>query len=1465
MQETSKKATFVLALALLPIKIIKIIARFLVGATLGLYLLLLLLTSLPVVQRWTAEKLSSVLAEQLQTAVTMSNVRLGLFNRVVVDDLSLLDQDGRHLLNASRLSAKVDILELIKGRVRIASVQLYGYDIRLRRDDPARPYNFQFVIDSFSSDDTTSHTPIDIAIRDIMIRRGSVRHDLTWLPHQEGIDPNHLRVHDLTLHAALRVLTDDSINVEVKRLSLEESSSTLRLRNMQFALEASRSECHVSDMTIDLPGSTLSIPHLEATYSIPDTTQRATQFLAGIVAKADVTGSLLPSDLLPLLPHLPGLSNFSTPFSFSTSVTLADSRLQLGELNVRSQQGLALAAQCRVGLAPPQNAWADIERLSIDAPMLGAVLDFLSSGDNAPVSPTLAQTLRRIGDISLHGRGEYSPTLSQATADISTSIGQASLNATLTDNDHLRLHAETTDIRLAALLDQERSPVDNITISANAEASLKSGTIAGTLTATNLNVNGHTIGDAHLQLRLDRTKANAELRVADDELSFSLIADLADDNGMRFTPDGLTQLQGFVVLDNLRLRTPDHSLHLNDLTLHNFVDADGQHIELSGDFIDAHADGHFVPTTLARAGQQMLHRAMPSVVPTPADTVGFTPSDELAFTIQLWNTDPLLALTDVDLHLPEPGIIRGHFDSSAQEISLRADFAHVIIGSQSLMDVALDFAQADDSLRMDVRLNRQMEDGPVALSLSTDGRRDRLHTLLSWDTHRQPTLYGQMAATSTFLRDERGRIGADISIRPTQVNISDTIWTVSPASISLHDGVVDVNDFEVTQMKRHLRVNGRASSLPSDTLHAHLHDIDLQYVFGLIDFHDVELAGHATGHVAAHNLMASPVVDADLTIPDFHLNYGLLGNLHVLGGWGRKGPHSIDLDGYVTEPDRHLITRVNGIVTPGHDPGSGIDLNIFANYTNIYFINFFTEGILDNVQGRATGYARLFGPFGDLDLEGNINIDTAAVSLGVLGTRYTVVGDSIHLRPGSFFMNKVRVRDPYYGTDSRDHYALLNGRLRHNHFDDISYDFNVEAHDCLGYDFRDFGEQTFYGTVFANGTVHVAGMPGSLTCDIKAHPTAGTTFTYNASSPDAITDNSFITYVTHDRDSTRHGSTTVPHSASPPDGIQESAESDMRINFDLDIGQEATMRLLMDQRSEDNIILHGDGHIRANYHNKGSFQMYGTYRVDRGTYRLSLQDVIRKEFQFEQGSTITFGGQPMKGDLRLRALYTVPSVSLNDLSAGSNFSSSNVRVNCIMNITGQAEHPQISFDFDIPNVNEDEKQMVRSLISTDEERNLQVIYLLGIGRFYTYGTTDQNQTGTAVNSLLSTTLSGQLNNLLANAIGSSASNWNFGTNLSTGNTGWSSVDVEGMLSGRLLNNRLLVNGTFGYRDTPVANTNFIGDFDVQWLLTPSGNVRLKAYSETNDRYFTKSALTTQGLGIQLRKDFNTLRDLFRRR
>ena len=105
-------------------------------------------------------------------------------------------------------------------------------------------------------------------------------------------------------------------------------------------------------------------------------------------------------------------------------------------------------------------------------------------------------------------------------------------------------------------------------------------------------------------------------------------------------------------------------------------------------------------------------------------------------------------------------------------------------------------------------------------------------------------------------------------------------------------------------------------------------------------------------------------------------------------------------------------------------------------------------------------------------------------------------------------------------------------------------------------------------------------------------------------------------------------------------------------------------------------------------------------------------------------------------------------------------------------------------------------------------------------------------------------------------------NWNIGANLSTGQEGWSDVEAEAILSGRLLNNRLLINGNFGYRENVMANTNFVGDFEAIWLLTKDGQCRLRGYNQTNDRSFTKSTLTTQGIGFIYKKDFDKWTDLF---
>ena len=294
--------------------------------------------------------------------------------------------------------------------------------------------------------------------------------------------------------------------------------------------------------------------------------------------------------------------------------------------------------------------------------------------------------------------------------------------------------------------------------------------------------------------------------------------------------------------------------------------------------------------------------------------------------------------------------------------------------------------------------------------------------------------------------------------------------------------------------------------------------------------------------------------------------------------------------------------------------------------------------------------------------------------------------------------------------------------------------------------------------------------------------------------------------------------------------------------------------------------------VRATYYNKGALQLFGNYNVSRGAYNITIQNIIKRQFAFDDGSLIAFGGDPFAASLKLKGRYTLNSVPLSDLRMGSSFRTSNTKVDCLLNINGTPETPSVTFGLNLPELSSDAKQMVLSVLNSEQDLNQQVLYLLAVGRFYPQSNNnaaphEPNQSGQAslvMQSILSGTLSQQINTVLSNVINDT--HWNFGANIATGNDGFNNAEYEGILSGSLLNNRLLINGEFGYRDNVATNTSaFIGDFDIKYLLLPSGNIALNFYNRANDRYFTRNSLNTQGIGVIMKKDFVNFKDLFKRK
>ena len=233
-----------------------------------LYAVLMAIIHLPSVQTLIADELKEKIGETIGSRVEIERVDLGFLNRIVVDGLEVYDQNKERLLKSSRVSVKIDLIDLMSGKINLTSAQLFGLDANIYKNKPDDAFNFQFIVDSLASKDTTSTTPINLQISSLVIRNGAVRYNLRYLPQKDKkFDVNHLHISRLSTHIMLYELTDESIDVNVKHLSMHEHSG-LTINDIQLHAKADANNVNVSNLRILLPHSTISIPQFKAKYAL---------------------------------------------------------------------------------------------------------------------------------------------------------------------------------------------------------------------------------------------------------------------------------------------------------------------------------------------------------------------------------------------------------------------------------------------------------------------------------------------------------------------------------------------------------------------------------------------------------------------------------------------------------------------------------------------------------------------------------------------------------------------------------------------------------------------------------------------------------------------------------------------------------------------------------------------------------------------------------------------------------------------------------------------------------------------------------------------------------------------------------------------------------------------------------------------------------------------------------------------
>jgi hypothetical protein len=253
-----------------------------------------------------------------------------------------------------------------------------------------------------------------------------------------------------------------------------------------------------------------------------------------------------------------------------------------------------------------------------------------------------------------------------------------------------------------------------------------------------------------------------------------------------------------------------------------------------------------------------------------------------------------------------------------------------------------------------------------------------------------------------------------------------------------------------------------------------------------------------------------------------------------------------------------------------------------------------------------------------------------------------------------------------------------------------------------------------------------------------------------------------------------------------------------------------------------------------------------------------LGNIVRRNFTIREGSQITWDGDPLTPTLDITGFYHT-TASLRDLfgSESSQIATNrtSVPVNCVLHMTDQLFNPILNFAIELPQSDESVQSQINSIINTDEMLMRQVLYLLVFNRFYTADYLQNTQQTVGLNetySLLSSTITNQVNSWLSKLTDVFTMGFNFRTD---GEGEAASQEYEANFQIQPIR-QLVINGNFGYRYNDLSNRPFFGDLDIEYLLTPNGKLRAKAYTHTVDKYSLRQANTVQGLGLVFKHDFN---------
>ncbi|MCL2650288.1 MAG: translocation/assembly module TamB [Candidatus Azobacteroides sp.] len=1435
---------------------------------------------LPAVQ----QKIKTIAVNELNRStngqISIGNLYFRPFNKIVLENVYIPDLRGDTLLYAQHLSTGFSLRGLLRNKLRINSVELNNFTMNVSQDSINSPYNFQFLIDAFASSDTIqSGNPLIIRIDDISLAGGILRYNiLSQKKQSEGFDPNHIHIYDFNSRISLKSIDIENLNVELKSLTLKETSG-LYLKNLSGKIVSNKKIIDAKDWLLQLPNSELKIGLATLDYTgleFKDWMQNANYSLSLDIPK------LSPTDLqafyrplknsqneiklhLKSFGKFPGIKieNLQTSFGDFLSLNVAGNiddytnwdkslfKLYVNNLTINSE---AIRKISNLIMAKPQPIPPKIVRLgriSLAGSIKGSLPDAYLN--------LLART--STGNLNLNGTGGYQIASNTGIFDIKLESGNFNLRDLLGDSSFgiIDLNANTqgtiangnvsanAGIQLNRF-DFNRYSYQNI----RADVNYSNDIIDLSLVSRDPNLSIILKGNANMNPQrqtIDLYAKSNHIRLDTLNLSTNL-ASLSFALNTKISGFDLEKTDAKIAIDSLSFTNENGTIKQGPIRL-DYLAAENNRksAKITSDIINADVHGKAILTDLLQAFSNTMSAYLPAYF--SYKKIQKDLNSDINLNINILNTENLSNVFNIPFAIIEPAHVKASYREAHQFADMNINMPKIKLNNTILDSTLI-------KLQTDTTLLRMHATAQSMLTGKSDSLLFKLNMLAGHDSVSLATnfesissgwdLHGSLALDAYFTRMKQEYIpNIFISILPTSVYVNRQAINIEPSELAIQKDHFNIDHFKISLSENEfMTINGAVSENKTDTLFINPSHIKVQTLMQIL-YPNIDLKGEINGKFVLTQLLSSPrLFTNNLTVKDITLAGKKIGTINLSSIWDNNY-RGMGIKATLTQ-ENATLSEIAGMILPEQD---SIRLRANINDIQLDWLTPFTQDYLYGLTGSLGAKINATGKLSAPAISGNLTMKDTKFGIKMTNTAYNI-SDTISIRSNNLSFKDFKI------TDENKQAMTINGAVTHNNFRSFKSDIRIGMRDFLILNNPNATDSLFCGNLKMNGSIAITGSEKELLVDmVLSNSGKGKVFIRMPESYSHAQQFNSITFI--------NPADTLPSEEKKVTHAPKTTTWPVKLKTALSVNPELTIGTIINPATRDEAGASGTGNIDFSYDmNNDNMSILGRYTVDNGKFSLSLKNITNKTFNIQRGSEVIFNEDPMKTSFNITAVYSLRAdLATLDPSFKENpyLSSTNVNVNCLITISGNLDKINVQYNIVLPNASEDLQQQVAGLIYSDEIKIKQIAHLLTLGTFWPPDNNIDIMRGNSIwTSLASSTLTTQLNNLLSGVLNE---NWTIGTDLHANDSNMSDLEMDLFISTHLFNDRLTFTGNLGYRNSSLSNTNFTGDFEIDYKLNQSGNVILRAFNVTNNQFYERAA-TTQGVGIAYKQEAKTFGELFKK-